>query len=412
MVKHPEVLALIPARGGSKGIPRKNIKAFAGYPLIAYSIRAGLDSERVNRVVVSTDDDEIAAIARDWGAETPFMRPREYARDQTLDLPVLQHALDWLKEQENYHPEIVVWLRPTSPIRPPDCVDDAVNLLLAHPEADCVRGVVEAGQNPFKMWTLDEESGALQPLVGVEGIAEPYNAPRQSLPKAYWQTGHIDAFWSKNIYEKRSITGDVLFPLFIDPHYIVDIDLPSDWGKAEDRLLSLPLDKVDPAKNRRLFPDQVRLLVLDFDGVLTDDRVWVNENGQEMVAASRSDGMGLERLRNETGVDVMVLSRESNPVVIARCKKLGIPVWQSVMQKGQAIREVLSEKKLQPDEVIFLGNDVNDLVVFPEVGFAVAPADAHGTVLRRADLILSREGGKGAVRELCDMILSRQKMTD
>lgn len=409
MVKQPEVMALIPARGGSKGIPRKNIKPFAGFPLIAYSIRAGLDSARVNRVIVSTDDEEIAAIAKDWGAEVPFLRPKEYAQDTTLDLPVLQHALEWLKEHEGYSPEIVVWLRPTSPIRPVNCVDDAVNLLLAHPDADCVRGVVEAGQNPFKMWTLDKESGALQPLVDAPGIDEPYNAPRQSLPKAYWQTGHIDALWSKNITEKGSITGDVIYPLFIDPHYIVDIDLPSDWQKAEDRLLSLSMEKVDPAKNRRPFPTQISMIVLDFDGVLTDDRVWVNENGQEMVAASRSDGMGLERLRNETGIGVMVLSRESNPVVTARCKKLGIPVWQSILNKGLAIREILDENNLSPEDVIFMGNDINDLEVFSEVGFAVAPADAHSTVLRRADLILSQEGGKGAVRELCDMILTRQK---
>ena len=263
MVKKPEVLALIPARGGSKGIPGKNIKAFAGYPLIAYSIRAGLESEHVNRVVVSTDDEDIASIARDWGAETPFMRPEEYAQDRTLDLPVLQHALDWLAENEDYRPEIVVWLRPTSPIRPPECVDQAVKQLLAHPEADCVRGVVEAGQNPFKMWTVDEQSGALQPLVGVEGMDEPFNAPRQSLPSVYWQTGHIDALWTKNVYEKNSMTGDVLYPLFIDPGFTVDIDLPADWKRAEDRFLNLPLEKVDPAQARRRFPKQIRLIVLD-----------------------------------------------------------------------------------------------------------------------------------------------------
>ena len=177
-------------------------------------------------------------------------------------------------------------------------------------------------------------------------------------------------------------------------------------------MLSIFLQKVDPAKHRRQFPAQVRLLVLDFDGVLTDDRVWVNENGEEMVAASRSDGMGLERLRTETGIDLMVLSRESNPVVTARCKKIGIPAWQSVLKKGEAIVEVLAEKNLRPEEVIFMGNDINDLEVFPEVGFAVAPADAHSEVLRRADLILSRPGGKGAVRELCDMIVARQKMTE
>jgi len=411
MVKQAEVLALIPARGGSKGIPGKNIKPFAGYPLIAYSIQAGLEAGMVGRVVVSTDDDEIAAVAREFGAETPFMRPKEFARDRTLDLPVLQHALDWLGENEDYYPEIVVWLRPTSPIRPPDCVDQAVNLLLAHPEADCVRGVVEASQNPFKMWTLEAGSSTMQPLVGVEGIKEPYNAPRQSLPTVYWQTGHIDALRSRNVSEKNSITGDALFPLFIDPHYTVDIDLPSDWHKAEERLLSLALEKVDPAKTRRLFPDQVRLLVLDFDGVLTDDRVWVNEQGEEMIAASRSDGMGLEKLKSKTNVEVMVLSRESNPVVAARCKKLGIPAWQSVLQKGNAIQELLAEKNLQPQDVVFMGNDINDLPVFPQVGFAVVPADAHCEALRRADLILTRPGGKGAVRELCDMIVTRQSVS-
>ena len=151
MVKKPEVLAVIPARGGSKGIPRKNIKLFAGYPLIAYSIAAGLQSELTTRVIVSTDDEEIAEVARKWGAETPFLRPAEFAADNTLDLPVFQHALAWLKEHENYVPDIVLQLRPTSPARPRTLVDDAIRLLIDHPEADSVRGVVPADENPHKM---------------------------------------------------------------------------------------------------------------------------------------------------------------------------------------------------------------------------------------------------------------------
>src|SRR5512144_1887099 len=118
-----EILALIPARGGSKGIPRKNIRSFAGHPLIAYSIAAGLRSSMVNRVIVSTDDEEIAAVACQYGAEVPFLRPAEYAQDQTLDLPVFQHVIDWFAEHENYRPDVVVQLRPTSPIRPPALVD-------------------------------------------------------------------------------------------------------------------------------------------------------------------------------------------------------------------------------------------------------------------------------------------------
>jgi len=407
MVKKPQVLALIPARGGSKGIPGKNIKPFGGFPLIAYSIIAGLRSHRVSRVIVSTDDEEIGAIAKEWGAEVPFLRPGYLAEDDTLDLPVLTHCLDWLGKSEDYHPEVVVWLRPTSPIRPKDCVDQAIDLLLAHPEADSVRGVVGASQNPFKMWTVNETSGALQNLLDVPGIDEPYNAPRQLLPKVFWQTGHIDALWAKTIKQKDSMTGDVIMPLIIDSRYTVDIDMPSDWQGAERILQEQSLDMVDPANQRRHFPTKIRLVVLDFDGVLTDNRVWVNEHGEETIAANRSDGLGLESLRNKTGIEVMVLSRESNPVVAARTKKLKLAVLQSVLDKDAAIRKIMAKKGLDPSEVIFMGNDTNDLVVFPEVGFVVAPADAHSEVLRQADLILSSDGGKGAVRELCDIILSR-----
>ena len=408
MVKRPEILAIIPARGGSKGIPGKNIKDFAGFPLIAYSIMAGLGADLVTRVVVSTDDEQIADISRQWGAETPFLRPTELAQDDTPDLPVAKHCLDWLGEQEGYFPQAVVWLRPTSPIRPRECVDRAIRMLMDHPEADSVRGVVPAGQNPFKMWILDERTQKMLPLLTIDGIAEPYNAPRQALPDVYWQTGHIDAIWVKTIQEKCSMTGDVILPLMIDPRYTVDLDLPSDWLQAErvvnQNAQSLAL--VDPANQRRQLPAEIKLLVLDFDGVLTDNRVWVNAKGEEMVAANRSDSLGLETLRDQTGIEVMVLSKETNPVVKARCDKLRLPVLQAVQDKPGALQQVLKEKDIHPSQVVFMGNDTNDLPVFPMVGFSAAPADAHPNVARGADLVLSKPGGKGAVRELCDMIVA------
>jgi N-acylneuraminate cytidylyltransferase len=409
MVTEREILAIIPARGGSKGIPGKNIKDFAGFPLIAYSILAGLRSELVTRVIVSTDDEKIAKIARQWGADVPFMRPEQFAQDDTLDLPVAKHCLDWLAAHQDFQPDALVWLRPTSPIRPLNCVDDALRLLLDHPEADCVRGVVPADQNPFKMWTIDEGTQTMIPLLGVAGITEPYNAPRQVLPDVYWQTGHIDVLWTKTVTEKNSMTGDVILPLMIEPRFTVDIDNHSDWKNAERMLErdALYAEMVDPANQRRGFPEDIKLIVLDFDGVMTDNRVWVDEQGQEMVAASRSDSLGLEILRKRTGIEVMVLSRETNKVVKARCDKLGLPVLQAVLDKKQAIQDVIAAKTLSPSQVIFMGNDTNDLPVFPEVGFAAAPADAHPEVIRRADLVLSMLGGKGAVRELCDLILSR-----
>jgi CMP-N-acetylneuraminic acid synthetase len=229
-----EILAIIPARGGSKSIPRKNIRSFAGHPLIAYSIAAGLAAEAVTRLLVSTDDEEIAAVARRYGAETPFLRPPEFAKDQTPDLPVFQHALHWLEQHEGYRPEIVVQLRPTSPLRQVWHIDQAVYRLLERPEVDSVRAVCVPFQNPFKMWRIDPD-GFMQPLIQT-GYSEPYNLPRQALPDVYWQTGYVDATWADTILKKNSMTGEYILPLIVDPGDWIDIDSPSDWRNAE-RLL-------------------------------------------------------------------------------------------------------------------------------------------------------------------------------
>jgi len=410
MVKEkPEILAVIPARGGSKGIPRKNIKNFAGYPLIAYSIQAALNSKYVTRTIVSTDDEEIAAIARQYGAEAPFLRPSDLARDRTTDLPVFEHALKWLEDNEGYKPDIVVQLRPTSPIRPTDCVDGAVRILVEHTDADCVRGVVPAAQNPFKMWRFNGYDKPMNPLLAVEGIAEPYNAPRQILPPAYWQTGHIDAIRTSTISRKRSLTGDVVYPLVIDPRYTVDIDTLADWTKYESLVYS-DLDMVRPYdKSRRGMPKKIELIICDFDGVLTDNRVWTDQDGREMVAASRSDSIRVGELR-EIGVEVMILSSELNPVVAARAKKMKVEAIHGVgiQDKGRVMREILTQKNVNAENVIYVGNDLNDLPCFEIAGWSVAVADAYPEVIRAADHVLTKAGGHGALRELCDLLLNQK----
>jgi YrbI family 3-deoxy-D-manno-octulosonate 8-phosphate phosphatase len=409
MVTRPEVLAIIPARGGSKGLPRKNICQFAHFPLLAYSIEAGRQAESVTRTIVSTDDEEIASVARQFGADVPFLRPSELAQDNTTDLPVFQQALQWLADHERYLPKIVVQLRPTSPLRPRDLVDEAVRLLSSHPEADSVRGVVPAGQNPHKMWRIDPESGQMRPLLAVEGISEPYNAPRQVLPPVYWQTGHVDAIRSSTILEKNSMSGSTVLPVMIDPRYAVDIDSLFDLTRAEWLVYNAGLDIVDPGKRRHRFPSKVSLVVFDFDGVLTDNQVWTDEGGHEWVASDRSDAHGISLLRSRLGVEMLILSRERNPVVTARGKKINVPVMQAVDDKATAIRELLAEKKLGPSEVVYIGNDIPDLPCLPLVGCFVAPSDAHPEVLRRADLVLKNRGGHGAVRELCDIIAKGEK---
>ncbi|HZM21359.1 MAG TPA: acylneuraminate cytidylyltransferase [Anaerolineales bacterium] len=403
-----QILALIPARGGSKGIPHKNIRDFAGYPLIAWSIAAGLQANAVNRVIVSTDDKEIAAVAREYGAETPFMRPRELALDRTNDLPVFEHALKWLEDIEGYKPDIIVQLRPTSPIRPKDCVDSAVRTLIENSSADSVRGIVPAGQNPHKMWRFNGYDKPMKPLLEVEGISEPYNAPRQILPPVYWQTGQIDVIRTSTISRKHSLTGSVVYPLVIDARYTVDIDTLADWAKSE-ALVTSGLEMVTPDKKlHRPMPEKIELIICDFDGVITDNRVWVDQDGNESIAAYRSDSMRIGEMR-ELGIEVMILSSEPNPVVVARAKKMGVEAVHGVgiHEKGRVMREVLQRKNVQAENVIYIGNDRNDLPCFEIAGWSVAVADAYPEVIRMADHILSRAGGHGALRELCDLILSR-----
>jgi YrbI family 3-deoxy-D-manno-octulosonate 8-phosphate phosphatase len=401
-----EVLAIIPARGGSKSILKKNIQDFLGYPLIAYSIVAVKRANLVTRVIVSTDDEEIATIAREYGAEVPFNRPSELAQDDTLDFPVFEHALKWLKEKEDYQADLIVQLRPTSPLRPPNLIDEAVQLLMENPDTDSVRGVVPAGENPYKMWRLAED-GSMQALLTLKGVQEAFNAPRQSLPSIYWQTGHVDIVRSATILGKGSMSGEKIRPIHIDAAYSVDIDTLSDLKAAEALASSGDLDLIWPGKQPRPFPSSVKMLVLDFDGVITDDRVWVDDHGNEQVAANRGDGMGIALLK-KAGVEIFVLSSEKNPVVAARCAKLDIPVKQGLKEKGSVLDKLLKERNIDASEVIFVGNDVNDLECFHKVGFAAVPNDAHVSVLREADLRLKKRGGHGAVREVCDLIIEAQ----
>jgi N-acylneuraminate cytidylyltransferase len=231
-----EVLALIPARGGSKGIHRKNLMNIAGKPLVAYSIEHALGCQRVTRTIVSTDDDEIATVASEFGAEVPFMRPAEHATDLATDFQVFKHALEWLQANEGYRPSLVVHLRPTDPVRRPERIDAAIDLLSRHPEADSLRSVSVAAHTPYKMWRI--EHGYLHPLLELDDIPEAHSMPRQILPKTYQHVGYVDVIRPNTILELESMVGRVVMPFLVDePTY--DLDYPHQIAALE-RALAVP----------------------------------------------------------------------------------------------------------------------------------------------------------------------------
>lgn len=231
-----QVLAIIPARGGSKGLPGKNIKPLAGHPLIAYSILAAQRCQAVGRIMVNTDNEEIAGVAREYGAEVAFMRPAELAKDDSTDLEVFQHHLAWLKENEDYQPELVMQLRPTSPIRFTEQLDRAVHLMREQKEADSVRVVTKAPNTPYKMWIVDKEGQPMKPLLQLPEVDEPYNMPRQKLPDVYWQIGALDVIRPSVITEHNSMSGKTILPIIQENRYAIDIDDIFNFKRAEETL--------------------------------------------------------------------------------------------------------------------------------------------------------------------------------
>ncbi|MFZ6031508.1 MAG: cytidylyltransferase domain-containing protein [Chloroflexota bacterium] len=229
-----QVLALIPARGGSKGIPRKNVMLIGGKPLIAHSILQAKASQHIQRVIVTTDDDEIATVAKAWGAEVPFMRPIEYAQDLSPDIDAFRHALTWLIDHERYMPDLVVHLRPTGPARRVELIDQAIDQLAAHPEADALRSVGLALQTPYKMWHITP-NGYLQPLLRVDGMTDCQSVPRQQLPLVYWQNGYVDVIRPRAILEKNSMWGDCALPFLIDDP-LFELDYPENIPAVEQAL--------------------------------------------------------------------------------------------------------------------------------------------------------------------------------
>ncbi len=226
-----EVVAIIPARGGSKRLPNKNIRLLAGKPLIVYSIEHALAAEVVDRVVVTTDSEHIAAISRDAGAEVRFMRPSELATDSALMVNAIVHALTWLDENEDYRPDIVVALPPTAPVRRSGIVDEGVRLLISDPSAGSVKTIVPLDNRLHHMFVIKD--GNVEPLLGPGWARGPLIGSTQNVPTAYLATNDLVAAWRPVLVDPEQHEGDRILPIVLDKRSTVDIDTLEDLRRAE-----------------------------------------------------------------------------------------------------------------------------------------------------------------------------------
>jgi len=391
----PEVLAAIPARGGSKGLPRKNVRPVAGHPLLCWMVEAALQARAVDRLVVSTDDDEIADVARGAGAGV-IDRPAALSGDEASSEAALLHALDHLRETDGYDPDVLAFLQCTAPLTRAEDIDATVRALVER-EADTAFAAV-----PFHgfLWTQEGEGAQARPV----GHRAKQRLRRQDRTPHYVEAGAVYAMRTAGFRaaEHRFFGKTVLHAL--PGARRLEVDDAADLERA-DVLLRRRARRRRRAQAARALPTPLEAVVFDFDGVFTDNKVIVYEDEREAVRCDRRDGFGVERLREQLGVPMLILSRETHPVVRARARKLDLDILNGTRKKRAVLQRWLDEHALAPERVVFVGNDLNDRACLDAVGCGVAVADAYPAVRRAADLVLERQGGNGAVRELCDLIL-------
>lgn len=382
------VLAIIPARGGSKGVPRKNLRALCGRPLVVHSIEHALKARGVNRTVVSTDDEEIARVSREAGAEV-IERPANLAGDKATSESALLHALGVVEARDGYVPTTVVFLQATSPVRDADDVDAALGTLISQ-RADSLVSVCRS--HDF-LWTRRGKTG-------VPTNYKPSKRPRrQDMAPQFRENGSIYIMKAAGLRKHRCRLFGRIALYEMDQARSFQVDTEEDFA-----LIEAMMQRDSRAAAASLLANTA-LVVWDFDGVMSNNQVLVMQDGTEGVLCNRSDGLGIGMLA-KAGVPMLVLSKEQNPVVAARCRKLGLECIQGVDDKLGALQRLLAERGLSPKNIAYVGNDINDIPCMAAVGAPIAVLDAYPEVKSVARAVTSRPGGYGAVREVCEWLLS------
>ncbi|MGH8868179.1 MAG: cytidylyltransferase domain-containing protein [Actinomycetes bacterium] len=379
-------VAVIPARGGSKGVPGKNLATVGGLSLVAHTVLAAREAASIELVVVSTDEPAIAKEAARVGA-TVITRPSTISGDESSSEDAVRHAVDTLYA-DGLTPWFVALLQCTTTSTTGAHIDAVLEPVLTG-TADSAFSAA-----PFHgfLWSATADGSE-----GVNHDASLPRARRQDVSPQLLENGGVYAFTVGGLWRTGTRFHGRVEGVAVDVPHLPEIDTPEDLA-----LVRAAAGLVERRLPAHLSPP--RLLLLDFDGVFTDNRVVVDQDGREAVICHRGDGHGLARLREH--VRIVVLSSEVNPVVGARCAKLGLECVQGLRDaKAEALHRLAVESSVPLDDVWFVGNDVNDLECMAAAGTSVAVADAAREALAACDLVLRRDGGNGALRELCDLLL-------
>ena len=417
------VLAVIPARGGSKGVPAKNLAPVGGVPLVARTVRECRAARLVTDVVVSTDDQAIAAAAREAGADV-VLRPAAIAGDTATSEDAVLHALDAYEALHGSPVDVVLLVQCTSPFIVREDVEGVAAEVVEN-GADTALTVA-----PFHGFVWRDAADEPAPVIGVRrtggvggGTGEvgvgtevansvvpdggygvnhdkSFRPRRQDRPQDLLETGAAYAMDAAGLREHRHRFFGRTELVRPPPARGGETPPPHDGPRAR------PLAPRCAAARRGALParEDIDAVVLDFDGTQTDDRVLIDSDGREFVSVHRGDGLGIAALR-KSGLAMLILSTEQNPVVAARARKLKIPVLHGIDRKDLALKQWCEEQGIAPERVLYVGNDVNDLPCFGLVGWPVAVASAHDVVRGAARAVTTVPGGDGAIREIASWIL-------
>jgi YrbI family 3-deoxy-D-manno-octulosonate 8-phosphate phosphatase len=375
-------VAIIPARGASKGLLLKNLRKIAGHRLIARSVIAAKNCELISDVYVSTDCPELAYVARQAGAIV-VLRPEALATDESSSEDAIHHVLTEIGKS-GVTPDAVAFLQCTSPFTTSGEVGATLEPLIS----GLADSTFLATRSHGFIWRNAADGSA-------QGVNHDQGKPRvrrQDLAPEYRETGAVYGFLAGAFLEKRNrFIGRIMA---VQGH-----SLPFDIDTFEDLL-----EARRQSGNTRHSPISQALpkvLITDFDGVHTDGRVLFSEDGTESVSCNRRDGFGVE-IAKRNGLEVLILSKEKNSVVAARARKLGVECIHSCDDKLTVLSRWLKSRDLHWDDIAYIGDDVNDVDCLQLAGFSICPADAVALVKETSDLCLQTPGGAGCIREIVD----------